>query len=68
MWVVEAIGMVTEGTFTYLVEAPEDTAPVDVACVAYRQHGISLREGTVTEPLGADHITYWQEALPWVKV
>lgn len=65
MWVVEAIGDETGGTFTYLVDAPEDIAPIDVACAAYRQHGILRSRDEVTELLGPDQVTYWQETVAW---
>lgn len=65
MWVVEAIGEETGGTFTYLVDAPENTKSIDVACAAYRQHGKLRSRDQVTELLGPDQVTYWQETVEW---
>lgn len=65
MWVVEANG--EESTYTYLVDAPEDAAPMAVACCAYAQHGTLHRDGLVPELLGPIHQAYWMEPTPFVE-
>ena len=39
-------------TFVYETQGPEDATDTEVLCEVYRMHGVSLREGTQTEPLG----------------
>ena len=68
MWVVEAVGEDGAGTYTYLVDAPEDAEPRDVACCAYSQHGQLKTDGMVSEWLGPIHQAYWQEVTQWEKV
>lgn len=63
MWVVEAEG--DQNTYTYLVDAPEDATPMDVACSAYAQHGMLYRAGRVPELLGPFHVARWQDVVPY---
>lgn len=65
MWVVEAIGEDSDGTYTYLVDAPEDASPMSVACCAYAQHGQLKAQDLVAEWLGPIHTAYWQEVTEW---
>jgi len=69
MWVVEAQAESGNGTYTYLVDAPQDADPMQVACCAYAQHGILFfDEGAVAEKLGPIHQAYWQEVTTWEPV
>jgi hypothetical protein len=58
MWVVMAYGV--NGTiFTYSVDAPPTSSPMDVACSAYALHGKRVRSGEEREYLGPDHTVEW---------
>lgn len=68
MWVVEAVGEDSEGTFTYLVDAPQDATPMAVACCAYAKHGQLHAVGLVPELLGPIHQAFWQEVTQYEEV
>lgn len=65
MWVVDAQADGDAGTYTYLVDAPEDANEESVACCAYAKHGQLHREGLVDRLLGPVWFAYWQETVEW---
>lgn len=68
MWVVEAEGEESGGTFTYLVNAGEEASPMSVACCAYAKHGQLHSQGLVPELLGPIHQAYWQAVTEYEEV
>jgi hypothetical protein len=65
MWCVDALSEDGSGTYTYLVNAPQDADEESVAVCAYAQHGILHREGLVEHLLGETWFAFWKEAVEW---
>lgn len=59
MWKVLAYGALTDSLFIYAVDAPKDAKETDVACYAYARHGVSYRDGDVSEYLGPQYNVEW---------
>lgn len=58
-WKVLAYGADSGSLYIYAVDAPETANEIDVACYAYAKHGISHRDGDVSELLGPHNNVEW---------